>query len=495
MSLLSLLAPGYALKRKTAQHYLRSYEAAMPGRTRSQMRRSVGDGDNAAAPSLLTLREQARHLDENHDLARGALNVLVQNVIGKGIRISPQIKDISGDPVDDLNRRLMSLFRQWTEHPDVTGNYGWGQAQRLLARTLYRDGEALCKLISGDITSLNHRTNVPFSIELAEPDILDESYDDPARRIIQGVEKNGWGRSVAYHIHKTHPGSYRGYMVAAADLVRIPADNMLHLTCVDRIGQTRGVSKFAAVLTRLQDIKEYEESERVAARVAAAYCGYIKRHEDISGDDSVRKQSGCRELHMVPGIIMDDLRPGEDIGMISPNRPNSGLEAFRDGQMRAAASGVGVSYSSLSKNYNGTYSAQRQELVEQYGHYEMLREEFVSVCLAPIWRRFVDVARLVIGHRMFIGIDPLTLYHADFIGPARPWIDPKKEIEADILRISSGISSRHQIIQERGGNPEDLRAQINRERMQDTADGVVFAVPVAGDAQEKPNKKDDKEDR
>ena len=52
---------------------------------------------------------------------------------------------------------------------------------------------------------------------------------------------------------------------------------------------------------------------------------------------------------------------GEEIGTIDTNRPNPNLQAYRDGQLRASAAGLGASYSSISRNYNGTYSAQRQE--------------------------------------------------------------------------------------------------------------------------------------
>ncbi len=57
------------------------------------------------------------------------------------------------------------------------------------------------------------------------------------------------------------------------------------------------------------------------------------------------------------------------------------------------AAGMGTSYSSLSKNYNGTYSAQRQELVEQYGAYGVLSMEFIHQLARPITERFVAMAR------------------------------------------------------------------------------------------------------
>ncbi|MGU0161066.1 phage portal protein [Escherichia coli] len=53
--------------------------------------------------------------------------------------------------------------------------------------------------------------------------------------------------------------------------------------------------------------------------------------------------------------------------------PNPNLETFRNGQLRAVAAGSRLSFSSTARNYNGTYSAQRQELVESTDGYLIRR--------------------------------------------------------------------------------------------------------------------------
>ncbi|MEK9222447.1 phage portal protein, partial [Enterobacter mori] len=114
-------------------------------------------------------------------------------------------------------------------------------------------------------------------------------------------------------------------------------------------------------------LKEYEDSELTAARIAAALGMYIKKGDgqsfdsDSSGDD--------RELMIQPGMLYDELQAGEEIGMIKSDRPNPNLESFRNGQLRAVSAGSRLSFSSTSRNYNGTYSAQRQELVESTDGY------------------------------------------------------------------------------------------------------------------------------
>ena len=54
-------------------------------------------------------------------------------------------------------------------------------------------------------------------------------------------------------------------------------------------------------------------------------------------------------------MIFDDLRPGEDLGMVESNRPNVHLSEFRNGQIRMVAAGTRSGYSSVARDYNGTY--------------------------------------------------------------------------------------------------------------------------------------------
>ncbi|EPH3362934.1 phage portal protein, partial [Citrobacter freundii] len=161
----------------------------------------------------------------------------------------------------------------------------------------------------------------------------------------------------------------------SAELKTVAAENMLHLAQRKRLHQLRGVSLLHGVIRRLGDIKDYEESERVAARIAAALGFYIKRGDAATfpqEDDWKPSENKYRYFDIAPGMIFDDLAPGEDLGMVESNRPNVHLHEFRNGQLRAVAAGSRGSYSSIARDYNGTYSAQRQELVESYEGYNVL---------------------------------------------------------------------------------------------------------------------------
>lgn len=109
-----------------------------------------------------------------------------------------------------------------------------------------------------------------------------------------------------------------------------------------------------------------EEAERVAARISASLAFFIKKEhpEGYQAPPDGSPAQAQRMIDITPGMTFDDLRPGEDVGVIQSNRPNTALNIWRAGQLRSSCAGTRSQYSSVARDYDGTYSAQRQELVE-----------------------------------------------------------------------------------------------------------------------------------
>ena len=58
-------------------------------------------------------------------------------------------------------------------------------------------------------------------------------------------------------------------------------------------------------------------------------------------------------------------------------------------------------------------------------------------------------------------LNPATLVKASYRGPAMLWIDPVKEIEAQVLAVDNTLTSPQQIIRKRGDNPDDVLKQTD----------------------------------
>lgn len=458
--LIYAISPGWAAARARNRLHVQAMHQAYEAIDRSRLRRhhrDHGSGNTIAGASHRQLRDMARNLDRNHDLSRGILNTLVRNIVGAtGIGVEPQPLDANGDVDQETAKLLDAAWQQWSRQPEVTGEFNRARSEQLICRTWMRDGEALWQYLEGSVAKLTHNTSVPLSMELLEPDLLPIDYNEPLKNIIQGIEIDAWGRPQGYWLYKEHPGDP---FVAMPTLKRLSTDRIGHVKLVDRINQRRGVSMFASVLARLDDLKDYEESERVAARIAASMAAFIKKGDATSFPDVETKQP-VRQMHFAPGMIFDDLRPGEDIGTINSSRPNPNAVTWCDLQMRAVSAGADVSNSSATKNYDGTYSAQRQELVEQWGAYAVLQQAFIDQVTSEWYSRFVAAclaAGLIKPKR---GVTFAQLSHAIYTAPVMPWIDPVKEVTAWQMLEDRAWVSGSEIVRQRGRNPNDtIRAQ------------------------------------
>ena len=437
---------------------LRLYDAAKTTDHRTKPTDSRS-GDAVMGVGGVSLRKWARHLDENHDLAIGILDDLVNNVVGSGLHISPMIKTTGGELAVDVNKRIKRAFNDWSRKAEISGELPFFELQRQAARSWFRDGEVLLRHLEG--SGIPHFGRVPYSIQALESEYLPYSDITGKPNVIQGIEKNAWNQALNYYLHKNHPGDTQSSYTDLTTVLKVKSDNIIHLKFTRRLNQTRGVSVFHGVITRLADIKDYEESERIAARIAADMTAYVKRAADFAGE--VDSETGERSLQMQAGMIIDNLLPGEELGMIASDRPNPNLGKFRGDQMRAVSSGTGTKYSTISKDFSGSYSSQRQELVEAFPAYEKLRNYFTDVALKPIYERWLRMAIASGVVKLAVGIDTATINDIDVRSNPMPWIDPLKEVKGEEIAVKMGFKSKAMVQREKYGDPDMINEQLKQE--------------------------------
>lgn len=470
---IAVISPAWAKSRAVAAlqyQSLKGYEAAKPSRTHKAKKETRG-ANQAVFAAGKSLREQARWLDENHDISIGILDRLEERIVGaQGIIVEPQPRDKDGNIISDFAEELQRRFGAWSIKPDVTGKFSRPELERLVLRTALRDGEVFGQHVLGNIAKLVHPNpqGTPYSIEALEPDFIPYDSGDGIR---QGFNLNQWNQVTGYNVLKQHPADVFGFKHVTKV---IPAKAMMHLANIKRLHQLRGVSVFHGILSRLSDIKDYEESERVAARIAAALAFYIKRGSPQDYTPPTGEQS-AREIPIAPGMTFDDLAPGEDVGMIESNRPNVHMVDFRNGQLKAAAAGSRTSYSSIARDYAGTYSSQRQELVEQDESNRILQQWFCAGWSRPVYRQWLEAEQLnkIDPLRLPANLDVRTLFDAVYYGPTMPWIDPRKEAEGWEMMVAANVATEADWTRARGRNPSEVKRQREREVNYNREHGMV----------------------
>lgn len=490
--------PAYFVRRERSRRVYRAlYEAETP--TKQFKRKTTTGGPNTATRTATrNLRQAARHAEENWELADHALNVLVANLVGRGCWPQPMVRDTNGELLEEVNAEIEDWHKLWRRRPEVTWEHSEELAQALTVRSWMRDGEVLHQHFLGDRAGLTHGLQqVPYSYQLIESDLLPTEGETRSSRlssqtlatgkVIQGIEFNTFNRAVAYHLYREHPGDVgfsqsRNFRI---ETKRIPARVITHLKLIKRINQARGVSVFDNVLRRLEDVNEIDESERVAARVAAAIAAVIVKGDSFMYTPPGDSDAEYRDLDMEPGMFFDDLHPGERVETVGSQRPNNELIPFRSAQLKAGAGGLSIGYSDWSKDYDHTYSAQRQELVAQQSLYTPLWARFVSVSEWPKYNRFVMALRLTNTLKLPANVDMRTLSDAIYNQPLVPWIDPQKEAAGWEKLIALGGETRANLQRMRGHNPRDIDRQRRREN-DDPINEPVVRDPQRGQGGQRP---------
>ncbi|QQN35687.1 phage portal protein [Rahnella aceris] len=474
---IGLFSPGWKASRLRSRVAINAYEAALPTRTH-RAKRENRNANQLTQFAGRSIREQARWLDNNHDLVIGLLDKLEERIVGaRGIVVDPQPILKTGLVADELSKQIRAAWAEWSVSPDVTGQFTRPVLERLMARTWLRDGEVFGQMVRGSAPGLTPTANIPFWVEALEPDYIPLEMNDTGKGICQGIYLNDWGCPTKYVVYKNLVTSG----VALGNTKEIAADGMMHLKFMRRLHQVRGNSLLSGILIRLSALKEYEDAELTAARIAAALGMYVKKGDGQSYEVNGGNDKDSRELNIEPGMVFDELEPGEEIGMIKSDRPNPNLETFRNGQLRAVAAGSRSSFSSISRNYNGTYSSQRQELVESFEGYGILQDAFIAAVTRPMYRSWLQMAITAGVIDVPPDVDMATLFNAVYSGPVMPWIDPMKEANSWRVLLRGGAATEGDWVRARGANPGDVKRRRKAEVDENKTLGLVFDTDPAND--------------
>jgi lambda family phage portal protein len=458
----------------------RSYAAANTGRLFNDFVGSAASADAELNVALPKLRERSRDLARNNEYARRYFDLLKTNIIGdRGFQLQVKALDSIGNLDKSGNEATEKAFSAWAKRGNCTvdGKMSWVDAQRLAIESVSRDGEVFVVLHRGSGFTDS------FAIEFIEPDQIDVNYNkklDNGNEIRMGVELDRFKKPIAYYIQTNHPGD-SGYVTLAASPKhrRIPADQVVHVYKHLRAGQTRGEPWLASAIPALKQLGALREAAVINARIGASKMGFFT---SPSGDgftpDDLDNNVPIMEVE--PGS-MHQLPAGVDFKSFEPNYPASEFESFHKSVLKGIASGMGVSYTSLSNDLEATsYSSIRQGALEERDNYRNLQSFMVEHFVRPIYEAWLSSAM----EMNTFGI-PVRQYDrfsaaSTFRGKAWSWIDPVKEMNAAVTGLKAGVMSLQDVASQYGKDVEDLLTQIARDKELAEQFGVAFAYEPYG---------------
>ncbi len=440
------------------------YAGARIGRTEAEWITQNTSIDAEVMSSLVKLRDRSRQLTRDNDHVQAIQRTIVNNVVGQGIKCRSQVKMKRGKGGAGaalnrpLNDQIAAAWNRWSrkENCDAAGKLCLDEIQRLAIASIFENGEVLLRFIFQPMGN----SKVPLALEILEPDYLDETFNlriapESGNEIRMGVEVNKWKRPVAYWFRMAHPGDMPLTSTQTGMRRRIPANEVLHLFVTKRAGQTRGVPWIHSAILNLHHLHGYEEAEVIAARATACMMGFIESPEGEAPADGI--VDGEKVTDMASGIFKY-LAPGEKMNPMLPARPGGQFEPFVRAKLRTIASGNGVAYESVSGDYSqSNYSSSRLALVEIRDHWKILQSWLIAGMMQPIFERFLTLAVLS-GE---VKIPDFETNEDAYIYPTWmprgwSWVDPSKEVAADVAAVRAGFKTQTEVVAEHGGDIEDL---------------------------------------
>ena len=405
----------------------------------------------SGGPRLLA---RSRELVVTNGYAANACEAFASNLVGDGIKPSSLIEDPA------LRDRVQRLWLAWTDEADADGLTDFYGLQAMVAREMFVAGECFVRLRP---RRAEDGLLVPIQLQLLQSEMLPFEKTEAAangNRIRCGIEFDLIGRRVAYHFRRRHPGDSTDQGIVTPETVRVPDEDVLHIYRPIDAGQIRGLPHVAPAMVRLFLLDQYDDAELDRKKTAAMFAGFITKtapEEQLMGEIEATDDSGAT-VSLEPGTLQV-LLPGEDVKFSSPADVGGGYEAFQYRTLLSVSASLGLPYHLVTGDVRqANYSSLRAELVEFRRRVEQLQHGVIAHQLCrPVWARWLETA--VLSGALDLpdfARSPARYRPVNWIPPRWDWVDPLKDIQAQVLAMEAGIISRRKVVEATGYDVEEI---------------------------------------
>jgi capsid protein len=203
------------------------------------------------------------------------------------------------------------------------------------------------------------------------------------------------------------------------------------------------------------------------------------------GDDE--DSEGNRSFKIGQSPVAATIGVDEELEMIRSSRPNKDAPAFLKLLDRDQAGGLGLSYYTLTGDYESTnFSSSRAAKIDEDGRLEPLKDWFGTHVALRMRRDFNAIAAATGAFKTLRPAEfkaaERTYQRFDAIGNGRDMIDPFKEGEARTARLRTGISTFKEECARRGHHWIKVLMQVAIEKRIKGMFGVDIDHTKSGNA-------------
>jgi len=491
---------------RSTRFYGQKYDGGLPYPTPTLLLDSEG------------IRQQVRTLSHNSLQLRALIERDVDTVVAQGLNLAPEPKfsilGIDPQAAEEWASDVKARFELWAMSPrsSRSGKYNFFQAQRLMRKALYRDGELFVTLsYHNDPTLLS-----PLRFELLDPDQIKENgYTwtangaglNPQNR--EGIIRNADGEETAY---KVWTKDERGIdkMTQIPRVGRSGRVMMLHaLTGIDYAGQLRGISPLAVCVNDLENILDFTLAQVEKAKNQSNIWATVESESDEPADDPFKnltnagagpakialkkavEQYGADPnpgpdaqnvtaeslepvvdevphtvISRIGAFLVASLKGKQKLKPFADTAPSQNFDTFVKAYFSYIAAATGQSVETVLMVFNNNYSASRATLILTWRIAEQRRWEMDYYVLGPIYEMWL-AEEIAAGRVSCPGWQDPRLRAAwvshRYNGLSMPVIDPVKTMEAAKMALEVSATTLEDTAQEYNDSDFGANCVKNRE--------------------------------
>jgi len=446
------------------RYNLRSYYAAKSTRFTDGWQSQESSADSELVNDLRVLRGRSRALCRDSSYAKRARSLCVANIIGTGIGMQAQVETTRGEKNARVNDEIEERWWDWgvADSCHVGGRLTFTNMEQQAVGQVFEAGEVFFR--KHYVPFGNSR--IPFALELIESERVADDYQvigpiAPNSVMRMGIELDKFYRPIAYWFRERHRNDVR-WLGEPDRLFRVPANEIIHVSVLNRWPQTRGEPWMHTAMRRMNDMDAYVEAEVIKARGHAMRMGVIETPE---GTESLgtAQPDGNVEMEMEAGEVFK-LNPGETWKDSISTSPNPQLDPFMRYLCREMAVGVGISYASVSGDYSqSNYSSSRLSLLDDRDLWRVLQTWFIEQFRQKVhneWLRQAVLSRAIESIRVEeYGADQAKFEAVRFRPRGWGWVDPTKEVQAFKDAVRSNFMTLQDVLAMSGADVEEVLEQ------------------------------------
>lgn len=432
-------------------------------------------GPNSAG-GVATIVARSRDLARNNAWAGAAIDRSVSAAIATGV----QVKQIWGDAAFKV--AVKKLWKRSCKRMDADGVLEYEGLQALAWREWREAGEVFIRIRS---RRPEDGLPVPVQIQLIESEQCPRDHWITAPNgnpIRAGVEFSKIGARVAYWMYREHPGDRNVGMQGGGELIRVPAEQVMHLYRPMRAGEIRGTPDMAAVIVRAHKLERLDDNVLEREGIKNLFAGFYTREANSNSDSPLNDtQTGTDDdgtplAGLEPGT-MQELPEGVKVEFSTPPSPGSDYVEFVRSNLMAFCARIGIPYEVVTGDLrNVSDRALRLILNEFHRLIEMdLWLYFLPKMGRGVREAWFDAA-ILSGALVVAGYADIRddVTDALYVPEGWPYSHPVQDVTSDIKAIRAGLTTRTKTVLSNGEDPEEIDAEQAEDNARADGLGLVY---------------------